>query len=901
MAENGSSRRATSGRVGDLESTTKFFQDEMGMSPEKSRKAAKQLLDLIKEQRVEHSRIVASLSDIEKIQTRYLDDNVKLTNVLSEQSVETQQQIDLLREKISNAKDGSNIQKELQSQLKQQLEIQDKITEARAESVLNLNEEQKVEADLYQLAYKSQSEDEKRLRTLREEQKILNTQIKALKEKDKLTDKEKEKLKKLEKDKRDKTKEEKEVVSRRESSTFKGFIDDNSKLGKSISSAKESYSQTSDAIASKFEGALGKTMGKVAGAITSLGNIMEAGLNKLNNYVESAAKFLGDTKGAVNALLRSADGSQDIFSKFLSHSEEYLAAGTIITQQEYLSAIKQIASQGVGVSTGLETASLLTAVAEKTVPQFSATNEALRRLVKLGETNATQRFFGLESIILKSLNAQFGDTSYLNQLFDSVNQTMMDAVTNLSGDKGLAGSYDFRNTLQQWMSYLYEQGVDSNTINRITTSMNALGSGNVSAMSSDAGMQKLVLLSLDKAGQDFATVLQEGLSADMLNTIMSNMTDYLKNLVGKTEKNNVLESAYANLFGLSMTDLYAFGREGFKKPSITTSGTEGLEAETEKMLASSSDKAYTMLSEKIDNAITNMQFTFGQNIANSSLSYGIWKGANLAMDIGGAVGGVVGKGIELAGRVALVADAIPALAKTVYHTIAGGFNYLANDENSVQSLYKAVTRKSAPTGFATGIPMEDTSKQSDYEKGASKFKNFQQTGNLEGEAANMEKAQAKYEKEQQKLEDEGGESTKILKELEKTFMKNKEGQYAVAVSLENMDDEVLKSFASIFADEDSMENVFDTDEKKEKLFAYDGETTSSSDDGKDKDKSDGNGGNKDNKKTGNKKTGNKKHTSTPKKTKPNKKKKGDGNVDTRKEVKSLITGGGANSTVNFTK
>ena len=63
----------------------------------------------------------------------------------------------------------------------------------------------------------------------------------------------------------------------------------------------------------------------------------------------------------------------------------------------------------------------------------------------------------------------------------------------------------------------------------------------------------------------------------------------------------------------------------------------------------------------------------------------------------------------------------------------------------------------------------------------------------------------------------------ILKELEKTFMGNNEDKYAIAVSLQGMSDEVLKSFASIFADEESMTDIFgdkEDDKRRNNLFKY---------------------------------------------------------------------------------
>ena len=64
----------------------------------------------------------------------------------------------------------------------------------------------------------------------------------------------------------------------------------------------------------------------------------------------------------------------------------------------------------------------------------------------------------------------------------------------------------------------------------------------------------------------------------------------------------------------------------------------------------------------------------------------------------------------------------------------------------------------------------------------------------------------------------------ILKEFETALMANKAGKKAFAVSLQAMSDEVLRSFASIFADEESMTDIFDDTKKgkkaKNKLFDY---------------------------------------------------------------------------------
>lgn len=855
MSNNDTSRRANSGNKVDLDSTSRIIQETTGMSPEKSRKVAKQVLEIITKEEQEYRKIITNLSDIESIQRRYLGDNIKLVNVFSEQISDLIQQQQTIKQTLQITKEGSDAEKALGQQYNQNKQLLDEINKVRKNALSQLTEEQQEEANLYKISYDRDRNEKAKLKTLQEERKLLRDEIKVLEKKDKLSDKEQKRLEKLKKKEKEKSEEGKGLLSRLTQKGKEGEKDKKPFWQQFLDTQDDDKDMSIGKMFTLFKGAkAGKgMMGGMTGMTGPSGGSPEGGgpggggvkaglasiallagkvlkivsqiASSLEKFVDDASSFLSDTKGNVNALLRSTDGITDNFNTFLEQSKEALTASTLLTQKEYLSAIKSMASSGIGIDTGLETAAILTAVAEKTVPQFSATNESLRRLVKLGETSATQRFFGLEAILIKSLNKQFGDTSYLNQLFDSVNETMMDAVTNLKDMSSLGGTYEFRSTLQQWMAALYEQGVDNSTINRITTAINALGSGNVSAMSSDAGMQKLILLSLDKAGQDFATILQEGLSADMLHTIMTSMTGYLKDLVGKTDKNNVLESAYANLFGLSMTDMYAFGNK-VKAPELTGVGDEL--NETTSVLSYISDNAYTLISEKVDNVLENMGFTFGQDIANSTWKYATYKGGLMAMKIGDELGGVKGKIINTAGSLAVGIAGLVPLVKTIYHTINGGLEYInSGGENSVLRLYKDVSGDSGAAALysALGTEISDAAKT-----GSENFKKISSgKQGLSGDAATAYNTAEETTKKLEAEEADGGPSMKILKELEKTFMKDKGGRMAVAVSLEGLADEVLKSFASIFADEDSMEDVFDTKKKKKKLFKYDGETTSNDD------------------------------------------------------------------------
>ena len=576
---------------------------------------------------------------------------------------------------------------------------------------------------------------------------------------------------------------------------FAGVFDDE-KEGGALSEVAGGWDPSE--MMSKFEDAIGALAGV------------------LDNYVNAGAQFLAANKGKMNASLYGWNNQEnaDYFSDFLDKAGS-LTAGTLIEQREFLSKITELTTQGIADQVGVS--ALLSTIADKTIPQFNATNSYVRRLVILGEKSAAQRYFGLESIIQASLNKQFGESSYLNALFDSVNSNLTDAITNLSGMLSVSSGsqYEFLSTTQAWLSALYESGVDSSTINRMSSVINSLGSGNVAAMSSDAGMQKLTLLALDRANQDYATILQEGLSSGTVNALLENMVGYLKSIATQTRDNNVLESAYSNLFGLSMTDMYALSNFDFSKVAVGGNTVSELNAEVETRLNQIKGDAYTVFSEKVDNLLSNLQFSFGLDMANSTKSYALWKGGKLAFDIGGAleeapVIGHMAKLAKAAGAVSMGVSTISPLIGMVVDVAQSLSDNLKGEGNSVAQLYKAMggtisgESKAAESTFKTLYTDENSGMRSKQTAFSNEYKIEESDVNEEMNAEDP--------------------ALTILKEFETALMANKAGKKAFAVSLQAMSDEVLRSFASIFADEESMTDIFDDTKKgkkaKNKLFDY---------------------------------------------------------------------------------
>ena len=168
---------------------------------------------------------------------------------------------------------------------------------------------------------------------------------------------------------------------------------------------------------------------------------------------------------------------------------------------------------------------------------------------------------------------------------------------------------------------MYESGVDSNMVNKLANAINNLGSGNVSALASDQDIQRLVLLSMDTIGMDYADILQQGLSSSDINDLLTAIVQYLTKIESNTKDNNVLTSSYTNLFGMSRADLEAFKNLSKNMKSLTYVNASSANQVLQQEIAKVESTQRTVVAEQVQNAIENAKFTVGYDIAKDSSRY----------------------------------------------------------------------------------------------------------------------------------------------------------------------------------------------------------------------------------------------------------------------------------------
>lgn len=546
---------------------------------------------------------------------------------------------------------------------------------------------------------------------------------------------------------------------------------------------------------------IGDKLDKIGLGQERLTQTLASGFNAMNAMIDHAINVVQTGYGSVTA---AVDGTGQTFDDIRKNLVSGAGISSLVRQEDLLNQVTSIAKEGI--STDIESIAILSTIRDKTVASFQATDGNLRRLVRLNQNlgNLTAKQFGLAAVLRTELNEAFGDSSFIGRQFQQLTGTLLDAVS-MNALKGGTDSTNFYAVMETFAGGLYEAGVDEGTVSALAQGINYLGSGNIGALSGNTTLQNLLLLSMDRVGMDYATILQQGLTTDDTYLLLQSIIDYLAEIAEQNKENNVLQSSYANLFNLSVTDMTAIRNlsknnvfRNYAAQSTAFNNNTAMQAAINEINAVSER---TMFSEKMTNLFENAKFTMGAGIASSPLAlatnlisrYGVQAGAALS-DIGLTK---VGKATSLASGVAWGLSLLGGI-DDLLAGLKTSFSNIGSENNTLSDYFLA--------DFSENGGMYDFGKGGrNFANQGSGLKTFDAYSQQYG--SSYDNVQNKYMEEKEVWEQEQKESeqdpnTKILKELQKTLMDDKNGHYAFAVQLQGMSDSVLASFASIFTEND---------------------------------------------------------------------------------------------------
>lgn len=390
-----------------------------------------------------------------------------------------------------------------------------------------------------------------------------------------------------------------------------------------------------DYLKAGLKDSLNEAANKLANSAVNVGATFDQGIK---DYASLYSKYAASIDARVQ-------GSSESFSAMSKLVRKNLAASPYVKQADMLNNLNELISKGIAYN--IEQRAFLASVSDKMVTTFDVLDDTLLKMIRLQQADSTQARLGMEASLTQYLNKNFKDTSYLSNTFDSVTQAIFDA----SAQMGREQAVEFEYVVQKWLGSLGSVGVSDNTLTKIASAINYLGTGNIQALQGDAAMMNLITLAANRQGLNISSMITQGLNSDNTNMLLRGIVDQIQEIA--TKDNQVVRQQFGQLFGgVTMADMVAIlnmSADELKSISNSMLSYSSAIQETASQLEQIPKRMH--VSELIDNVIENFKTGIASNIASSAGSYITWQIVDFVEQLTGGINiptiSVMGSGIDL--------------------------------------------------------------------------------------------------------------------------------------------------------------------------------------------------------------------------------------------------------------
>lgn len=337
----------------------------------------------------------------------------------------------------------------------------------------------------------------------------------------------------------------------------------------------------------------------------SLGNFTNAIDNSVKAYTQIYQKY----QASINARLQ---GSGTDFTSMSTTIQGNLMFSPYVKQTAVLENLSKLVEAGTAYN--LEQRAFLATISDKIATTFDAFDSNLMQIIRIQQADSTTARLGMEAQLTNFLNTNFSDTSYLSNAYKSVSGNLLGASATMSREKAI----EFEYQVQKWLGSLGAVGVSSGSLVNISQALGALGSGDISTLSSNQSLMNLLAIS---SSGSFGGLLTGGLTSANTNQLLYNLVTYLGGIQG----NNVVKTQLAQIFGMSRADIEAIAnlsQSDMQRIFGTNLTYGGAVQETRSQLGKVGSRMH--VSELISNVVSNMTASLGGAIANNPATYAAW-------------------------------------------------------------------------------------------------------------------------------------------------------------------------------------------------------------------------------------------------------------------------------------
>lgn len=376
----------------------------------------------------------------------------------------------------------------------------------------------------------------------------------------------------------------------------------------------------------------GKAVGEAVFSKETASAIGNNLLNGLKQMFDNTIQTYGQYQTKINTRIQGSGNSWNGFmgiGGIESKIKYSIGANPYVKLQAVMDNVVKATEQGIAFN--IEQRAFLGTIKDSIATTFDAFDSNLSRIIRMQQADSTAARLGLEAGLTSFFNSMYEDSSYLDSAFDTVSQNLIETTSQLGAESAVELEY----VIQKWLGSLYSVGFSDTAVGKISQALGYLGSGNVSALSSDTEMQNLIVMAASRANMSYSDMLIDGLDASKTNKLMQSMVQYLEEIA--TSDNKVVKSEYARIFGMSVSDLKAVTNVASDLSTIAGSMMSYGGAINELYSQMGQLVSRTSVAGMMQNLFDNVNYSIGTTIASNPVTYALWQITSMIEDLTGGI------------------------------------------------------------------------------------------------------------------------------------------------------------------------------------------------------------------------------------------------------------------------
>lgn len=299
-----------------------------------------------------------------------------------------------------------------------------------------------------------------------------------------------------------------------------------------------------------FDSKLGDIISSAVGEVPGLNAILmavkaiEAITSVASKSMEQALSLQGQYMASIDTRLNGLNEQAATYTQIMNNMSGF-AGSQYVSMKKLTENVAKLTESGIAYN--LEERALLETIKDRMVTTFSAVEGQLDRLIKLQQTDLTKQQMGAEYELNRMLNTLFKDTSYLNNMYDSVSSALIDVTSS----RGYGEAVEINFAAQKWLGSLASSGLSDSAVSALAQGLASLATGRIEDLNGTP-LGNLFALSSREAGLSYTDILSNGLNASNINDFMKSMVSYLAQ-ISQDMSNNVARTALLSQIGGNFT------------------------------------------------------------------------------------------------------------------------------------------------------------------------------------------------------------------------------------------------------------------------------------------------------------------------------------------------------------